>query len=827
MTPPPRRRRRWIAWTALALVLLLLAAVAALPAWLGTPPARRWLLAKANAVLAPARVDVQQFHFSWFGPTRLKGVTLRDATGTPVLQSPAIAWSRTLSRILRGGPLRGTFDVEALLIDVVREPDGDVTLADALRPILQPNPAADWVLRSRDGRFLLHAPELKRPIDCRLAAIELRRPPGAQPFGWSMTLAETDGAGRLALEGSIQNAATLRPGAKPEQTIRVAATTWPLDLDADGGSGTARLEGRTNLASRAGLWSVAGDARLAGLVVTPAGAGAKPLTLGDVKGDFDLSQAEAGWTVRALNLDGALGTIRTESATIGRDAAAKFTGELDLANLAALVPDRLPLGAGRRVARGTLALAVTAEPIAGAAPAVVPKVAGAVPPPPAPGIGPDGPAYRLVADLDLRDLRLADAEGGDALDVPPHRLAFTADLGREGGTIDLPALTLSGPTGKVEATGRIAGWPDAPRGDLDATLSPDWDRVRRELAERVDPDATLAGGPLRVRIAGPLEAPADANDLATRWRIDLDATLESADVWGMTLGPAALAAHVADGGIRVEPIASTLNGGPLRLAPRIELQPGGAAVVRLDRESFLQDAEITEEVSRRLLTYLVPVVERTARARGFLSLQIDEATLPVDDLAHADVRGLVVFRDAEFTPGPIADEVLDLLRRDGDRTVRLEKPVLLAIADGKVYQRDLSVKLGNVARLQLDGTVGFDQSLDLLVRIPLQAERFADVPVFGQIAPAMQVSVPVTGTLAQPKVDAQAFARGLGRTGLDIAEGAAMGGLDALLQNALRPRTPEEQAAAAQRQAERQARQEERRRMEQERRAERRMRRGR
>jgi hypothetical protein len=816
-------------WIAGVLLVLALAAVAALPWWLGTPPARRMLLARANAAMAPAKVEVAAFRFSWFGPTKLKGFTLRDAQGTPVLQSPAITWSRSLSQIVRGGPLRGTFDVDALLIDIVREADGDVTLAEALAPLLHPNPLADWTLRSRDGRFLLHAPELKRPIDCRLAAIELRRPPGAKPFGWSLDLAQdgTAGVGRLALRGSLQNAAPAGRNPKVEKTIRVVADDWPLDLAAAGGAGTARLDGATTLMQTAGLWSIAGDARLAALVVTPPGGARPPVAVGDVASTFDLSQSPAGWNVRALRLDGALGTLRTESATIGSgSAAAKLTGLIDVAKVAALFPDSLPLGDGRRVTAGTVEVAIQAAPIAREAP-VIRKVSGAVPPPPAPGIGPGGASYRVAADLNLRDLRLADAEGRDVLEVPPYRLAVTAELGREPGTIDLPSLALTGPTGKVEASGRVTGWPDAPRGDVQATVNPDWERVRQQIAARMDPDATLAGGPLLVRVAGPLARPADLADLARRWRVDLSTTLESADVWGMTLGPAALAARVAEGAITVEPIASTLNGGPLRIAPAIELGPDGAVVVRLDRETFLEDAEITEEVSRRFLSFLVPVVERTARARGLIAIHIDRATLPLADMTRADVRGLVVFHDAEFTPGPLADEVLDLLRNDGDRTVRLEKPVLLAIADGKVYQRDISVRLGNVARLQLDGTVGFDRSLDLAVRIPLQAERFADVPVFNQIAPEMQITVPVTGTVSEPRVDAQAFARGLGRTGLNIAGGAALGGIDALLQNALRPRTPEEQAAAAARQAERRARQDERRQMEQQRREERRMRRGR
>src|SRR5438477_132094 len=84
-----RKRRRW--WKRLAgALLLVLAAIAALPWGLATPPAQRWLMAQANRALAPGGggISWSSLRFSWFGPTRLEGVVLRDAQGDQVVVAP-------------------------------------------------------------------------------------------------------------------------------------------------------------------------------------------------------------------------------------------------------------------------------------------------------------------------------------------------------------------------------------------------------------------------------------------------------------------------------------------------------------------------------------------------------------------------------------------------------------------------------------------------------------------------------------------------------------------------------------------------------------------
>jgi hypothetical protein len=104
----------------------------------------------------------------------------------------------------------------------------------------------------------------------------------------------------------------------------------------------------------------------------------------------------------------------------------------------------------------------------------------------------------------------------------------------------------------------------------------------------------------------------------------------------------------------------------------------------------------------------------------------------------------------------------------------------------------------------MEGTVGFDRSLDVVVNLPLASERFVNVPVFNSIAPALRVTVPIRGTLDEPRVDGKAMARSMGEMGLDVARGAGLGSIEALARALNQPRDPEEEARL---QAEREERQ--------------------
>jgi hypothetical protein len=90
------------------------------------------------------------------------------------------------------------------------------------------------------------------------------------------------------------------------------------------------------------------------------------------------------------------------------------------------------------------------------------------------------------------------------------------------------------------------------------------------------------------------------------------------------------------------------------------------------------------------------------------------------------------------------------------------------------------------------------------VRIPLSGAALADIPVVSRIAPAVRLEFPIRGTLDDPKIDGAAMGDAMARMGLDVAQAAGLGGIEALVDQLSKPRDPEEEARLAAERAERQ-----------------------
>src|SRR5690348_3295130 len=124
---PVRKRRRW--WiVAVVLLVSVVGVVAAIPWMLGTAPARRWLLTRADRALSPGGLAFETIRFSWFGPTRLSGFVLRDRQGERVVVARHATWDRNLFQVLFDRPRYGTLQLDGADLDIERAPDGSIDL---------------------------------------------------------------------------------------------------------------------------------------------------------------------------------------------------------------------------------------------------------------------------------------------------------------------------------------------------------------------------------------------------------------------------------------------------------------------------------------------------------------------------------------------------------------------------------------------------------------------------------------------------------------------------------------------------------------------------
>ena len=372
----------------------------------------------------------------------------------------------------------------------------------------------------------------------------------------------------------------------------------------------------------------------------------------------------------------------------------------------------------------------------------------------------------------------------------PTGLAFRARYAPPGDRLDLNEFTVTTAYGTLDASGKLEEVSGARVVDLKGTLAPDFAAITALLASKVEPGARVKGKPRPFHASGPI-----GGEGSKAWR-GLDAEvgfdLAEADVYGMKFGPSPVVLRARRGQLAFEPISTTLNEGHVRLEPEVDLDATGGPVLRLGKNSAIREARINDEVSRRVLAFVAPVLDQATRASGLVSVDLDHAEFPLGPGRgrQAKVEGAVVFQDVEFAPGPLAGEILGAIGRR-DLTLKLDQPVMLTIADGRVNQRGMSIPLGELTRVDLAGWVDFDRNLSLRATLPVTPAMLGNNPLLSGIAAGSKIQLPISGTLDNPVIDREQFSANLQDLGKSLLTRGATRGAMELLMRLARPRDPD------------------------------------
>lgn len=403
----------------------------------------------------------------------------------------------------------------------------------------------------------------------------------------------------------------------------------------------------------------------------------------------------------------------------------------------------------------------------------------------------DAEGLRLAGRAELIDLAWA-VGGADRRAEGPISLDWQASRAAGSDRLDLNEFDFASRYATLEASGRVADLGGRRVADLRGRFAPGWEAVNAWLAEQVEPGASASGRAREFRLSGPL-AGATFEDVLLGLEAEFGFDLDGAKLHGLSVGPAPVVARVHAGRLALLPVDTTVNEGRLRLEADVDLAgKAGGASIRISPGSSLEDAQINDDVSRHFLAYVAPILADATRVKGRVSVGVREAELPIGpgSTRSATFDGSVVFRDVEFGPGPLADALLDAIGPNRAPILRLDQPVQLTIAEGRVNQRGLSVPIGNLSRLELEGWVDFDRNIALTAGLPITPALVANNPLLVDIAAGTTLRVPVRGTLSQPQIDRSAMASHLGDLGKTLLKRGAVRGATELLLRLGRRRDP-------------------------------------
>jgi len=166
---------------------------------------------------------------------------------------------------------------------------------------------------------------------------------------------------------------------------------------------------------------------------------------------------------------------------------------------------------------------------------------------------------------------------------------------------------------------------------------------------------------------------------------------------------------------------------------------------------------VTTQMCDDMLKYIAPILANVTDISGAFSIELDDWRLPAEAPKAGRGSGRLTVHNIDVGPGPLVRSIARVLGLPASVRLADESVVDFEMADGRVEHRGLEFGIGQL-RVGTHGSVGLDETLDIVAEIPIPSGLSADRPVLDILA-GKTIKIPIRGTLSEPKVDAAALAR--------------------------------------------------------------------
>ncbi|RCS47774.1 hypothetical protein DTL42_14765 [Bremerella cremea] len=359
------------------------------------------------------------------------------------------------------------------------------------------------------------------------------------------------------------------------------------------------------------------------------------------------------------------------------------------------------------------------------------------------------------------------------------------------------SLALQGGISQLSTTGNIS---------LDGQANYDWSKLSPLLAALLGPQVSIQGQQAsRFQWSGPIwpaDPSADGNYvLSPTWQANSELSWKQANLYGIPTGETNVNARLQQGVVQLVADSPEISGG--QLAFRSQLLVNSTPMMwQLPRGRMIDNVAITPQMCQGWLRYVAPILADATRVEGRFSLDIEAGQFPVLDPMQGEASGVLNIHGAEVRSGPLAQGYVALGRNvealvkgkpasaiDQGAASLLTLPaqqVPFRLVQGRVYHQNLIVQSGDV-QMVTSGWVDANQQMQLMISIPIKDAWVQKAPWLATMR-GTAVSIPVSGSMQNPKIDSQALeniARGMLN---NAAQGALQEGINRGLQELFRPR---------------------------------------
>jgi hypothetical protein len=233
------------------------------------------------------------------------------------------------------------------------------------------------------------------------------------------------------------------------------------------------------------------------------------------------------------------------------------------------------------------------------------------------------------------------------------------------------------------------------------------------------------------------------------------------EVFGTRLGEAKFAVKLADGQVTLPVEVIEAAEGKVRLGGVVDLRQGHAVFRLAGRHNVLEGLRITPRMKEELLGRINPVLAQATRVQGAISLELENLVLPLsrENLTDGTGRGHLDLSELNVQPAGILEVLTQLAKLAPGLTPAKVSGVDFRIRNGRVEYEDFTVVFPERFDLRFYGSVGFDDTLDMGVSVPISFGLLERLGVRGRIVDTVRVlegvrvRIPIAGTRLKPRLD--------------------------------------------------------------------------
>lgn len=236
----------------------------------------------------------------------------------------------------------------------------------------------------------------------------------------------------------------------------------------------------------------------------------------------------------------------------------------------------------------------------------------------------------------------------------------------------------------------------------------------------------------------------------------------TAQLLGVELGAATLKPALKGGRLTLPPTSISAAEGKINLAGALDLAPDDPTLLIDGELRLLEGVKVTPLLGSSLLSRINPIFLHMTEVEGSVFLNVAKLRAPLGASLNRQGSGAgrLDLRNVKMRPGGPLAELLELggLGASEKYTVEFGK-LDFRLRDGRVEYQDFRVKFPQSFDLRFSGSVGLDDTLDLLVSIPVRPALLKRLGVsestlqFLRNFEKARIEVPLAGTREQPRID--------------------------------------------------------------------------